>query len=112
MKLNLFVKVKVFIYFVLEIKKNLNKLKKIFVLVGEESGDIIASDLIKEIKKQNKNKLDLEIFGVTGPRMKSHGVSTIFDYTKINYLGITEIILNFISLKSTNTTNVSCLPLL
>ena len=31
--------------------------------------------------------------------MKSCGVSTIFDYTKINYLGISEIILNFFSLK-------------
>jgi len=30
----------------------LKKSKKIFVLVGEESGDIIASDLIQEIKKQ------------------------------------------------------------
>ena len=77
----------------------MNKSKKIFVLVGEDSGDIIASDLIKEINKQNKDKFDLKFFGVTGPRMKSHGVSTIFDYTKINYLGISEIIFNFISLK-------------
>ena len=77
----------------------MNKLKKIFVLVGEESGDIIASDLIKEIKKQNKNKFNLEFFGVTGPRMKSNGVSTLLDFTKINYLGISEIMLNFFSLK-------------
>jgi lipid A disaccharide synthetase len=38
----------------------LKKSKKIFVLVGEESGDIIASDLIQEIKKQNKDKFDLK----------------------------------------------------
>ena len=81
------------------VKKILKKLKKIFVLVGEESGDIIASDLIQEIKKQNNDKFNLEFFGVTGPRMKSNGVSTIFDFTKINYLGISEIILNFFSLK-------------
>ena len=31
--------------------------------------------------------------------MKSFGVSTIFDYAKINYLGISEIIFNFFSLK-------------
>ena len=77
----------------------MNKLKKIFVLVGEESGDIIASDLIEEIKKQNKNKFNLEFFGVTGPRMKSTGVSTLLDFTKINYLGISEIMLNFFSFK-------------
>ena len=77
----------------------MKKSKKIFVLVGEESGDIIASDLIQEIKKQNKDKFDLKFFGVTGPRMKSNGVSTIFDFTEINYLGVSEIVLNFFSLK-------------
>ena len=77
----------------------MKKSKKIFVLVGEESGDIIASDLIQEIKKQNKDKFDLKFYGVTGPRMKSNGVSTIFDFTEINYLGVSEIILNFFSLK-------------
>ena len=77
----------------------MNKLKKIFVLVGEESGDIIASDLIQEIKVQNKDKFKLKFWGVTGPRMRSNGVSTILEFTKINYLGVSEIILNFFSLK-------------
>ena len=77
----------------------MKKSKKIFVLVGEESGDIIASDLIQEIKKQNKDKFDIKFFGVTGPRMKLFGVSTIFDFTEINYLGVSEIISNYFSLK-------------
>ena len=62
---------------------NLESSKKIFILIGEESGDIIASDLIEEIQKQNKNKFNLKFYGVTGPRMRSLGVSTIFDFTKI-----------------------------
>ncbi len=78
----------------------MKKLKKIFVLVGEVSGDIIGSDLIQEIKKQNNDKFNLKFYGVTGPRMKSNGVSTIFDFTEINYLGVSEIILNFFSLKT------------
>ena len=77
----------------------MKKSKKIFVLVGEESGDIIASDFINEIKLQNRDKFDLKFYCVTGPRMKSHGVSTIFDFTEINYLGVSEIISNFFSLK-------------
>ena len=77
----------------------MKKSKKIFVLVGEESGDIIASDLIHEIKIQNRDKFDLKFYGVTGPRMKAHGVFSIFDFTEINYLGFSEIILNFFSLK-------------
>ena len=59
LKLDLFVRVKTFIYVVQVIKINLKKIKKIFVLVGEESGDIIASDLIQEIKKQNNDKFNL-----------------------------------------------------
>ena len=31
--------------------------------------------------------------------MKLHGVFTIFDFTEINYLGVSEIISNFFSLK-------------
>ena len=77
----------------------MKKSKNIFVLVGEESGDIIASDLIQGIKKQNKEKFNLNFSGITGPRMKSCGVSSIFDFTEINYLGVSEIILNFFSLK-------------
>ena len=37
------------------VKINNNKKFKIFVLVGEESGDIIAADFIKELKKLDKN---------------------------------------------------------
>lgn len=81
------------------IKINVNKSKRLFILVGEESGDIIASDLIQEIKNQNKDKFELEFFGVTGPRMRSLGVTTVFDFKEINYLGISEILLNFFSLK-------------
>ena len=77
----------------------MKKSKKIFVLVGEESGDIIASDLIHEMKIQNRDKFNLKFYGVTGPRMKSYGVSTIFDFTEINFLGVSEIISNFFSLK-------------
>ena len=69
------------------------------MLVGEESGDIIASDFIQEIKKQNNDKFNLKFYGITGPRMESNGVSTIFDFTEINYLGVSEIISNFFSLK-------------
>ena len=77
----------------------MKKLKKIFVLVGEESGDIIASDFIQEMKKQNNDKFNLKFYGITGPRMKSNGVTTIFDFTEINYLGVSDIISNVFSLK-------------
>ena len=66
----------------------MKQLKKIFVLVGEESGDIIASDFIQEIKKQYNDKFNFKFYGITGPRMRSNGVSTIFDFTEINYLGV------------------------
>lgn len=80
------------------VKINNNKKFKIFVLVGEESGDIIAADFIKELKKLDKN-ISFEFFGITGFRMKNLGVTSIFDYKKINYLGFLDVILNYIPLK-------------
>mgnify|MGYP001228925992 FL=1 len=81
------------------LKNNIKKYKKIFILAGEESGDIIASDLIKEVKNQIKGEYNLKFYGVTGSRMKSEGVHSVLDYSKINYLGFTDVVLNFLQLK-------------
>ena len=79
-------------------KINNKKKLQIFILVGEESGDLIASGLIKELKK-NYNKMQIDFFGVTGPRMLDLGVKSLLEYNKINYLGFLEVMLNYIPLK-------------
>ena len=43
-------------------------MKKIFILTGEPSGDKLASEVIKELKK---NKNDIEYLSVGGQYLKS-----------------------------------------
>ena len=70
---------------------------KIFILVGEDSGDFIASQLIKGFAiKKVKN---IEFHGVTGQRMKKLNVKSVFDFRKINVIGFKEILLNFFVIK-------------
>ena len=87
-------------------KINNKKKLQIFILVGEESGDLIASGLIKELKK-NYNKMQIDFFGVTGPRMLDLGVKSLLEYNKINYLGFFEVMLNYIPLKLNKPTYYS-----
>ena len=65
------------------------------MLVGEESGDIIASGLIKELKKQITGTYNLKFYGVTGHRLKAIGVHSIFDYSEINLLGFSDVFTNY-----------------
>ena len=80
------------------IKINNKKKIQIFILVGEVSGDVIASGLIKALKKNN-SKVDIDFFGITGPRMVDLGVKSLLGFEKINYLGFSDVILNYIPLK-------------
>jgi lipid-A-disaccharide synthase len=61
---------------------------------GEASGDMYAARLATEIKK----RMDVEIFGMGGPQMRTAGVDIITDYSEVAVLGITEIISHLPSL--------------
>ena len=61
---------------------------------GEASGDMYAARLATEIKK----RMDVEIFGMGGPQMRTAGVDVITDYSEVAVLGITEIISHLPSL--------------
>ena len=66
-------------------------MKKIFILTGEESGDKLASKVIKNLKEINSN---LEYLSVGGNNLKSLGIKSIYDLKEITYLGFTNVILN------------------
>ena len=51
-------------------------MKKIFILTGEPSGDKLASEVIKELKK---NKNDIEYLCVGGQYLNSIGIKSIYD---------------------------------
>lgn len=64
--------------------------KKIYVIVGEASGDLHGANLIKELQK----KQDIEIVGMGGTLMKEAGVKILHDYREVNYMGFVDVISN------------------
>jgi|TARA_B100001996_G_scaffold379826_1_gene366184 lipid-A-disaccharide synthase len=68
-------------------KKN-NSLK-VFIVAGEESGDLHASKLIQNIKKYNQQ---IEFYGHGGDKMKQEGVQIIEHINKLAIVGFFEVI--------------------
>ena len=66
-------------------------MKKIFILTGEPSGDKLASKVISDLKKINRN---IEYLSVGGENLESLGIKSIYDLKEITYLGFTNVILN------------------
>ena len=71
-------------------------MKKIFILTGEPSGDKLASDVIKELKKK---KNDIEYLSVGGQHLNSIGIKSIYDQKDITYIAFTDIFLNIFKIK-------------
>ena len=66
-------------------------MKKLFILTGEPSGDKLASEVIKDLKKINRN---IEYLSVGGENLESLGIRSIYNLKEITYLGFTNVILN------------------
>ena len=71
-------------------------MKKIFILTGEPSGDKLASEVIKELKKIKNN---IEYLSVGGQHLNSIGIKSIFDQKDITYIAFTDILLNIFKIK-------------
>ncbi len=71
-------------------------MKKIFVLVGEPSGDKLASTVISKLKQNNP---DIEYLSVGGTHLKSLGIKSIYDLKEVTYIGFTSVLLNFFKIK-------------
>jgi len=65
------------------------KSKKIFWIAGENSGDLHASIVLKELNKQFNN---IENFGIGGEKMKSQGFKAIFPFDRFSVMGFVEIV--------------------
>jgi lipid-A-disaccharide synthase len=67
----------------------------ILLSAGETSGDMYAARLAKALQA----RLDVQIFGMGGPRMRGAGVEIITDYSEVAVVGITEIVKHLPSLR-------------
>jgi len=62
--------------------------KKILIVSGEPSGDLHASNLVKDLKALDP---DLKFFGLGGNLSKKAGVDVIFDIAELAIIGIAEV---------------------
>jgi lipid-A-disaccharide synthase len=63
--------------------------RKILVSAGEASGDLYASLLVAELRR---NCAGLECFGCTGPRLRAEGVRTVVDAASLAVVGLLEVV--------------------
>jgi lipid-A-disaccharide synthase len=62
---------------------------KIYLIVGEPSGDILASRLIKAICAKHPGA---EFFGIGGETMKAEGFNSLFNIKDLSVMGLMEVI--------------------
>ena len=76
-----------------------SKVKKIFIVTGEASGDKLASTAIRNLNKLNS---DIEYLSVGGENLRKLGIKSIYDLKEITYLGFTNVIFNILKIKKKN----------
>ena len=64
---------------------------KFYIIAGEASGDLHASNLVAEIKKKDKKA---EFRGFGGDLMKTQGVELVKHYRTMAYMGFVEVAVN------------------
>ncbi len=69
---------------------------RILITAGEPSGDLHASNLIREIKKISP---DMEFFGLGGGLMAAAGVRSVRDISKLAIVGLAEVFKNVFAIK-------------
>ena len=65
-------------------------MKKIYLIAGEPSGDLLGSRLMRAIKKQTNG--NVEFYGVGGDTMKREGLKSLFDISDLAIMGLLEVI--------------------
>lgn len=62
---------------------------KVLISAGEASGDLYASELVKELRALRP---DLEFFGVAGDKMQAAGVRAVVDSSALSVVGLVEVV--------------------
>ena len=64
---------------------------RLYLVAGEVSGDRLAADLVRALKKRNAQ---LEVFGVGGPMLRAAGQEQSFDLARHAVVGLTDVLRN------------------
>lgn len=60
----------------------------VFISAGEASGDMYAARLALALRQ----RVDVDLFGMGGPKMREAGVDTVVDISEVGVLGVVEIV--------------------
>ena len=68
---------------------------KIFISVGEHSGDLLGAHLMRSLKDELDAGHNIDFQGVGGPLMEREGFKSIFNFSLLSIMGIKDILINF-----------------
>lgn len=71
---------------------------RFYIITGEDSGDLYAANLVRELRKKRK---DLYFRGFGGERLKEEGVNLAKHIKDISFMGITDVLKNLRHLQKT-----------
>ena len=87
---------------------------KIFISVGEHSGDLLGAQLIRALKDELDTPNHIDFQGVGGPLMEREGFKSIFDFSLLSVMGIKDILINLFPilkiLKQASNYNIAWKP--
>ncbi|OJU02906.1 MAG: lipid-A-disaccharide synthase [Rhizobium sp. 63-7] len=63
---------------------------KVAVIAGEVSGDLLGGDLLAALKKLTPE--EIEIVGVGGDAMEAQGLESLFDFSELSIMGLTQVL--------------------
>ncbi|MBB2753097.1 UNVERIFIED_ORG: lipid-A-disaccharide synthase [Rhizobium aethiopicum] len=63
---------------------------KIAVIAGEVSGDLLGADLIAALKRIHSGPV--ELVGVGGEGLQAEGLQSLFDFSELSIMGITQVL--------------------
>ncbi|MFZ0219286.1 MAG: lipid-A-disaccharide synthase [Candidatus Aquirickettsiella sp.] len=62
---------------------------RIGIVVGETSGDLLAADFCKELKRR---QIPFTVSGITGPELLQQGAQSLFSMERLSVMGLGEIL--------------------
>lgn len=68
----------------------MNEVLKVGVIAGEVSGDLLGADLIAALKAAHPGPV--ELVGVGGDGLEAQGLHSLFDFSELSIMGLTEVI--------------------
>ncbi len=75
----------------------MKRMRKIYIIAGEASGDALAAKIIESLKIKYKGQV--EFYGIGGKKMQTQGMTSLFSMQELSLIGIIEIIPKFFRLK-------------